>query len=207
MKITRYTHAAVVVEESGVKFAIDPGEFGAIEGLSEVDAILVTHDHFDHADHRAIQAALNANPAITVFGPESLRDAANYPVEIVDGGDSLTIQGVRVDVLGHFQARTSIYDPEIANVGYLVDGRLLHPGDAFQEIPAEILLLPMEVPWAKNMEREEYLKAFPPKQIIPIHDAPLGNLGIEFMQHTAQSLASRIGAEAINLRPGDSIEL
>lgn len=207
MKMTRYTHAAVLVEDNGTKIAIDPGEFGAIENLSAVDAILITHDHFDHADHKAIRDAWIANPDIALYGPRSLVDQSDFPVSIVDGGDAFDVKGVHIDVVGHSQAVTSLDDDDIPNVGFIIAGKLLHPGDAFQPVTVDTLLLPMEVPWAKNVDRERALAANPPQRIIPIHDAPLGKMGIEFMEHTLANLAGRIGAEALPLRVGDSANI
>ncbi|MDP9800970.1 L-ascorbate metabolism protein UlaG (beta-lactamase superfamily) [Arcanobacterium wilhelmae] len=207
MKITRFTHAEVLVETKDVRLAIDPGEFGTIPDLTSVDAVLITHDHFDHISHEAVAKAVAAKPELPVYGPASLAETAEFAVRSVDDGDSFDVGGVRIDVVGHLQDTTSLDDPEILNVGFLIDGRLLHPGDALQPVAAEILLLPMETPWAKNVDRERALEANPPKYVIPIHDAPLGDLGVEFEMHTAEKLATRVGATAIPLHDGESVEL
>lgn len=207
MKITRFTHAAVLVETKGVRLAIDPGEFGQIPDLTSVDAVLITHDHFDHIAHNAVAEALAAKPELIVYGPASLAQNASFPVAVVDGGDSFDVGGVHIEVVGHFQDVASLDDPAILNVGFMIDDRVLHPGDALQEISAEILLLPMEAPWAKNIDYERALEAYPPKIIIPIHDATLGTIGIKFEMHTVQKLAERVKAKAILLRDGKSVEL
>lgn len=130
MKITRFTHAAVLVETKNVRLAIDPGEFGTIPDLTSVDAVLITHDHFDHISHEAVAKAVAAKPELPVYGPASLAETAEFAVRSVDDGDSFDVGGVRIDVVGHLQDTTSLDDPEILNVGFLIDGRLLHPGDA-----------------------------------------------------------------------------
>ena len=206
MKITRYTHACVQLEVDGVTLVIDPGEFGTIPDLSAADAVLITHDHFDHAHHEAITSAVAKNPDLMVVGPHSLEGALDIPVRVVDGGDRFEVRGVTVEAIGHWQARTSMDDPEIPNVGYLING-VLHPGDALHEMKVDVLLLPIETPWAKNVDREYALREHPPKRLIPIHDATLNDLGLEFSQHTATRLAERVGAQAILLRDGESAEL
>lgn len=179
MKITRYTHACVQLEVGDITLVIDPGEFGTIPDLARADAVLITHEHFDHGHRSAITAAVAENDRLLVVGPQPVADALGVPVRVVDGGDVLDIGGVRVDVVGHVQARTSLDDPEIPNVGYIVGG-VLHPGDALHEVDVDVLLLPIETPWAKNVDRERALRAHPPKRIIPIHDATLNETGLEF---------------------------
>lgn len=43
MKITKYEHSCVVIEEKGEKLVIDPGELTALPTLTYVRAIIFTH--------------------------------------------------------------------------------------------------------------------------------------------------------------------
>ena len=68
MKITQLGHSAVLVETSEVRLLIDPGNFSdAWHGLTDLDAILVTHLHPDHADPEHLPALVQANPGARVL--------------------------------------------------------------------------------------------------------------------------------------------
>lgn len=65
--------------------------------------------------------------------------------------------------------------PAIPNVGYLVDGALLHPGDSLH-VPdrnVDVLALPTGAPWLKAAEAVDFLRAMAPRVAVPIHEAVL----------------------------------
>ena len=68
--------------------------------------------------------------------------------------------------------------PRITNVGYLVDGRVFHPGDALTvpDHPVETLLLPVMAPWSKISEVIDYVREVKPQRAYDIHDALLTDL-------------------------------
>jgi L-ascorbate metabolism protein UlaG (beta-lactamase superfamily) len=65
--------------------------------------------------------------------------------------------------------------PVIPNVGYLVNGALLHPGDSLHvpDRPVDVLALPTGGPWLKVAEAIDYLRAVSPRVAVPIHEAVL----------------------------------
>ncbi|WP_205623083.1 MBL fold metallo-hydrolase [Sciscionella marina] len=51
MRITKFGHACVRVEKNGQAIVIDPGVMTTEpDVLAGVEAVLVTHEHFDHFD-------------------------------------------------------------------------------------------------------------------------------------------------------------
>ena len=178
MQVTRFGHAALLVEAVGQRILIDPGVFSAAETfeLTGLAAIVVTHQHPDHIDADRIARLLVQNPAaVRLSDPET---AAQFPQfkahqdgSTTEVGD-VTITGVGVQ---HAEILPSI--PRIANVGVLVsaDGEhtLFHPGDSYAAVPDDvgILALPLTAPWTKVSETVEFARRVSPSSVFPIHDA------------------------------------
>ena len=72
-----------------------------------------------------------------------------------------------------------VLKPPMENVGYLVDGTLLHPGDSYlvPDVAVETLLVPTSGPWAKLGESVDFVRAVKPSRTIQIHDLMLSEVG------------------------------
>ena len=70
--------------------------------------------------------------------------------------------------------------PVVPNVGYLVGGRLFHPGDALTEPgePVELLAVPAGAPWLKLADAVDYLRRVGPRVAVPVHEKVLSEAGI-----------------------------
>ena len=81
---------------------------------------------------------------------------------------------------GHEHAVIHPDIPVIPNVGYLIDGSLYHPGDAYYvpEAPVSVLLLATSGPWMKLSEAADYVRAVRPQQIVQIHEMLLSDIGL-----------------------------
>ena len=62
MRLTKYSHACVRLERDGAVLVIDPGTLSERAALDGVDAVLVTHEHFDHLDVEALTEAREKRP-------------------------------------------------------------------------------------------------------------------------------------------------
>ncbi|HEY7277440.1 MAG TPA: MBL fold metallo-hydrolase [Trebonia sp.] len=185
MKLTKHEHACVVLEKDGASIVIDPGSFssGAAEIIAGADAILITHEHFDHINEAAVNEALAARPDLRVYAPAALGGmlaAHQDQFTAVAAGDSLTVGSFAVTVHGSQHAVIHPDIPVIPNVGYLIDGSLYHPGDAYfvPEVPVSVLLLPTSGPWMKLGEAADYVRAVRPQQIVQIHEMLLSDVGL-----------------------------
>ena len=73
MRLTHLGHSAVLVETDDARVLIDPGNFSdAWHGLTDLDAILITHSHPDHADPEHLPALVRANPDAKVYVEPSI---------------------------------------------------------------------------------------------------------------------------------------
>ena len=112
MEVTHFGHSCVLLDTGTARLLIDPGNFSAdFEGLTGIDAVLVTHQHPDHLDPERLPALLKANPQARLVvdsGTAGQLGAMKIDVEpeIVEPGTAVQIGGARVEVLGGRHART-----------------------------------------------------------------------------------------------------
>lgn len=208
MKITRHIHACVEIEHEGFRIVIDPGGFGAPNDLVTAQAVLITHDHPDHLDTDALLKALKQNPELQVYAPVSVAEELPINPRVVAHGDTFELGGLQVEVLGARHALNVRALPVSENIGYLFDGRVLHPGDAFHpRADLDLVLLPVNGPWVKMLDVEEWLVAYPPERFIGIHDGIVNAHGLDINDRILNLLATKVGAEYLPLRPGQSLEV
>ena len=71
MHLTHLGHACVLVETEHARLLIDPGTLSSgLEGLLDLDAILVTHEHPDHVD---VERVRRSSTATRTLGWSSMR--------------------------------------------------------------------------------------------------------------------------------------
>ena len=207
MELTKYTHACVSLSKDDARIIIDPGVFtsNAAQAIEAAEAVLITHEHIDHFDEAAIAQALDARPELRVYGPASVIErwsARQGQVTAVAAGRTFEVAGFEVSVFGELHAAIHRNVPAVTNVGYLVDGSLYHPGDAYHvpEHPVETLLLPTSGPWTKFGEAADYLEEVASKRVIQIHEAMLSEIG-------QQSAAMFLGPQMLGQVPVEIVAI
>jgi L-ascorbate metabolism protein UlaG (beta-lactamase superfamily) len=213
MRLTKYSHACVRLEDGGRVLVIDPGVYSEPEVLSGATAVLVTHEHADHADVGKLKAARAANPALTVHTHAALAEtlgadlggSVSGTVTAVAAGDTFTVAGFTVRAVGGRHAEIIDGLPDCPNVGFLVDG-VYHPGDSLfvPDEGVDTLLVPAGGPWLKLREAVEFARAIKPARAFPIHDAGLSEIGWGSFDGWMEE-ASRTDYARIPL--GESVEL
>ncbi|GAA1652156.1 MBL fold metallo-hydrolase [Nonomuraea maheshkhaliensis] len=173
MKITKYTHACVRLEHEGRVLVIDPGTWSEPSALTGADAVLVTHEHTDHADVLRLLGA-----GVEVYAPLGAELALPYTAVRV--GETFTSAGFRVRAAGGRHAPIYGGRPDCANLGYLVDGTLYHPGDSLHvpAEPVETLLVPLQASWLKTAEVIDFVRAVAPERAFGIHDGQINERGL-----------------------------
>ncbi|WP_433303111.1 MBL fold metallo-hydrolase [Actinoplanes sp. CA-030573] len=203
MELTKHAHACVALTKAGRTLVIDPGVFtpGAREAVAGADAVLVTHEHFDHLDEELLRSA-----AVPVVGPPGVREKVGERVTAAAPGDRLEIAGFDVRVVGGEHAEIHAGIPRIENLGYVIDGAVYHPGDAYfvPGVPIGTLLLPSSGPWTRFGEAADFVRAVGPERVVQIHELMLSELGQKSFATLVEGLA---GVPVEVLPPGSSVTL
>ncbi len=213
MKLTKFTHSCVRLEDGGNTLVIDPGVFSeSAKALDGADALLITHEHPDHFDADAVRAATEANPHLRVWAPAGVAASLDYLGDRVTAsapGEEFDAAGFAVSAYGGQHALIHPLVPVIANVAYLINGTVLHPGDSFTvpPVPVQTLLLPLHAPWSKVSEVVDFAVSVRAPQVFAIHDALLTETGRGFSEAHVSRIAGMHGSEYRYLTPAESVTL
>lgn len=174
MRIMKYTHACVRLEHEGRVLVIDPGTWSEPAALAGADAVLITHEHADHVDVLRL-----AGLGVPVYAPAGA-SIPRLDVTGVSSGEEFTAAGFRVRAVGGRHAVIYGGQPDCANLGYIVDGAVYHPGDSLHvpEQPIETLLVPAQGSWMKMAEAIDFVKVIKPQRAFAIHDAQINDRGL-----------------------------
>lgn len=214
MELTKKGHACVRLRREGRTLVIDPGAFSEEDAAAGADALLVTHEHPDHFDEARLRIALEANPGAQVWTLRSVAErlTAAYPgrVHTVGNGDAFTAAGFDVQVHGELHAVIHPDLPRITNVGFLIDDRLFHPGDALTDPGRAVreLLVPVHAPWNKFSEIVDYVRSVAPERALAVHDGLLSDAGhLVYGRNLGPGGPGIGGAAYTRLEPGASLVL
>jgi L-ascorbate metabolism protein UlaG (beta-lactamase superfamily) len=218
MKLTKYTHACVRLEKDSRVLVLDPGTFSeSAEALSGANALLVTHEHPDHIDVPAVVDALKDNGSLAVFAPAGVADNLRHEapdaaarINTVDPGSSFEAAGFDVRSFGGQHALIHPQIPMVANIGYLLDGNVYHPGDSFvipDGVNVQTLLVPLHAPWSKAAEVVDFVIGVRAPRAFQIHDGLLNDNGLKIVEGHVKRLGVKYGTEYQHLAAGESVEV
>lgn len=209
MKITKLGHCCLIIEIDGVRFLTDPGNYTtAQDEATNIDAIVISHEHTDHLHIESLKNVLANNPRAQVISNASvgkILENEGIPYLNISDGESMKLNGVLIS--GHGLKHAPIFRDyeQVENTGYLFGGKLFYPGDAFHVpgFPIDVLAFPVSGPWCNISDALEYALAVKPRVAIPVHD---GNLvrpsgitvrlpGLKLPEAGIQFVAMELGKE------------
>lgn len=175
-------HGSLMMAFDGKIIQVDPyGEVADYASLPKADLILLTHDHFDHLDPKALQAVMR--PDTLVVASKSC--ASKLPKgTIMANGDSRTVIGLTIEAVPAYNIvnkspNGNPFHPKGAGNGYVItfgDKRVYVAGDTENtpEMKAlktiDIAFLPMNLPYTMTPEMvADAAKAFRPGILYPYH--------------------------------------
>lgn len=212
MKITKFEHACLVVEEQGQKLIIDPGVYStSFTDVKGITAVVVTHVHGDHLDIDKLRAIYTENANAKFYAPQQVLDEVKgaVPMTAVKNGDTKDVSPFKLEFFGKDHSIIHETLPIFQNVGVMVNDILYYPGDSFTipHKPVQLLALPAGAPWSKVSEEIDFLLAIKPKQAFPTHNAMLSDIGMNGRNNWFTKFASTIATEYTMLKPGDSLSI
>ncbi len=176
LKMTFIGHGSLMFEYAGDVIFIDPASmFADYSTFPKADLILITHEHADHWDAKALGAI--TKPETKLIVNQGL--ASQLPNGIVmKNGDSKTVLGIGIEAVPAYNPGKQFHPKGNGN-GYVLtfaDKRVFVAGDTENtpEIKAlkniDVAFLPMNQPYTMTPEQvADVAKAMRPKIVYPYH--------------------------------------
>jgi L-ascorbate metabolism protein UlaG (beta-lactamase superfamily) len=218
MRITHLGHAAVLAETDDARILIDPGNVSdSWHSLTDLDAVLVTHQHPDHLDPDNLPALAAANASTAILVEPSILDLINAGklpslgdrAAALPPDDQMAIGDVLITAVGGQHAIIHRDIPRIGNVGYVLQSEgqptLFHPGDALDTVPdgIDILAVPAYGPWAAMKETIDFVRAVGALEGFPVHDELLSDRGRTLILNRLNEMTN---TRVVDLRGGTTHE-
>lgn len=182
LKITFIGHGTLMFKYGGKVIHVDPWtKLADYSQLPKADLILITHQHRDHLDLKAIKDIQTDKTALV------MNQAAAEKVkggQVMRNGDVMTVAGFKIEALPaynlvHKRENGQPFHPKGEGNGYIItfgDKRVYVAGDT-ENIPEmkalkniDIAFLPMNLPYTMTPAMvADAAKAFKPKVLYPYH--------------------------------------
>ncbi|PZS33107.1 MAG: MBL fold metallo-hydrolase [Pseudonocardiales bacterium] len=213
MQLTKYTHSCVRLDDGDRALVLDPGSFSEVEtALDGAAAVLVTHEHADHIDVDRLTAAARKDPRLRIWAPAGVAATLGElgeQVVAVASGESFDAGGFTIRTYGGQHALIHPTIPVVANVGYLVNDTVYHPGDSLivPTVPVSTLLAPVHAPWSKTGEVIDFLTSVRAPHVFQIHDGLLNERGLGFVEGHVTRLGAQHGSDFRHLKVSETVDV
>jgi L-ascorbate metabolism protein UlaG (beta-lactamase superfamily) len=232
MRITMIGHSTVLIEAAGKRILTDPyfGLHGnpayarvrppacSREELTDVDFVLISHNHWDHTDRKFLRMLPSSVP---VFAP-----AASAWMTRLKGGRNVTgLKPWQRRELDGFSLTTVPAWHITFTIGYVLEAegqRIYFAGDTYfagfmkritRELQPDVVLIPVttfRIPMTMGgLQAVEAVRRLAPQVVIPIHLGISPRSPLLRTSQTAESFRERVRQAGLNaqvaiLREGES---
>ena len=205
LKITFIGHGTLMFTFGGKIIHVDPVTQEAdYTKLPKADLILITHEHRDHLDLKALEIIRTKKTVVV------LTEACAQQVKggiVMNNGDVKTVEGLKIEAVPaynivHMRSQGVPFHPKGVGNGYVItfgDKRVYVAGDT-ENIPEmkklkdiEVAFLPMNLPYTMTPEMvADAAKAFQPKIVYPYHYGDTDTARIVNLLKNSQGIEVRI---------------
>lgn len=182
--ITFIGHGSLMMEFNGKIIHVDPyGDLADYSQFPKADIVLVTHEHGDHLDLKALKN-VRTEKTIVVLTELCAAQVAPQDGIVMHNGETREVGGLTVNAVPAYnivnkRADGSPFHPKGTGNGYIVtfgDTRIYIAGDT-ENIPEmkdlqniSIAFLPMNLPYTMTPEMvADAVRAFRPRILYPYH--------------------------------------
>jgi L-ascorbate metabolism protein UlaG (beta-lactamase superfamily) len=175
MKITKYPQSCLIIENNNKRIIIDPGSFVSpkfsVEALLPVDAILITHEHQDHADPNLINELIRDKKIPVIANDSAQAVLGDCITKVVRDNETFEIEGFKITAreLPHMDMVDGTKGPK--NTGFVIDDIFFHPGDGIEinNLQVETAAVPLAGPDLSPKDVYGFIKELNVQTVIPIH--------------------------------------
>lgn len=212
MRLTKYEHSCLLLENNGKKLFVDPGSFTTpLTETANTAAVVITHEHADHWTPEQLNRILDMNPGVPIYAPAGVAAAAEgFDITIVAPGDTIEADPFTLRFFGGTHAVIHSSIPTVDNVGVLVNDALYYGGDSFtvpEGVDVDVLAVPAGAPWLKIGEVIDYVLEVKPRRSFPAHEMVLSVAGKGMSNGRIQAATEQNGGEFFALEPGESLDI
>ncbi len=176
LKITFIGHGTIMFTYGSKVIHVDPvSRYADYAQLPKADLVLITHEHGDHLDAKAVQAV--SSDRTTVAANQSSAKALPRAVAVANG-ETRTLAGFTVEAVPAYNLEKAFHPKGNGN-GYVItfgNKRVYVAGDTENtpEMKAlkriDIAFLPMNLPYTMTPEMvADAARAFRPRVLYPYH--------------------------------------
>jgi L-ascorbate metabolism protein UlaG (beta-lactamase superfamily) len=208
MKVTKYPQSCLVVENNGHRILIDPGslvpQHYKVADLMPIEGILLTHEHFDHADPEFIES-LSGNNIPVIANQSTATLLGGLITKVVNNNEEFEIAGFSVKAFELPHCRMVDGTPGPQNTGYIINKTFFHPGDGIEvsNFKIDSAAVPIAGPDISPHDVYQFIKELGCHTVIPIH--------YDYFpadpHFTASTLNSISSLKVIVLNNGESAEI
>lgn len=212
MQITKFGQCCLLIEIGGKRIVTDPGRFTQEQNLlTDIDIILITHEHADHLHTDSLTALIDNNPRVKIVtnsGVGAILSELQIAYDVLEGRDETTVSDIALQAFDGEHAEIFEEYGQVQNTGYFIAETLFYPGDAYTEPHKDVpvLALPVAGPWCKSADAISYALRVKPDKTFPVHDWLLNEDGIALTYGLFESQLQAKGITFVRLHNGDTKE-